>query len=132
MAGVGEVPGVTGVAQIAVVVHDLKGAVAFYRDKLGLKLLFEVPSAAFFDCGGVRLMLALPEADHRELDHPPSIIYFKVGDIQATYQALKDRGVTMEGGPHVVGKLQDSDVWIAHFYDHEHNLHALSSEVRRA
>jgi catechol 2,3-dioxygenase-like lactoylglutathione lyase family enzyme len=122
---------ISGVAQIAVVVHDMKRAVAFYRDTLGLKLQFEVPSAAFFDCGGVRLMLALPDAAHPELDHPPSIIYFKVDDILATHRALQDRGVRMEGEPHVVGKLEDRDVWIAHFYDHENNLHALTSEVRR-
>lgn len=131
MAGAGGPAGIAGVAQIAVVVHDVKQAVAFYRDALGLKLLFEIPSAAFFDCGGVRLMLALPESDKPELDHPSSIIYFKVDDILAAHVALMGRGVRFEGEPHIVGKLEDRDVWIGHFYDNENNLHALTSEMPR-
>jgi len=122
---------ITGIGQIAVVVHDLPQAVAFYRDALGLRLLFEVPSAAFFDCGGVRVMLALPEASHPELDHPPSILYFHVDDIVGTCQALEARGVRLEGTPHVVGQLEARDVWLAHFYDMEGNLHALTSETGR-
>jgi len=122
---------ISGVAQIAMVVHDLPRAVAFYRDTLGLALLFQVPGAAFFDCGGTRLMLALPDAGHPELDHAPSIVYFRVADLAATWQALKDRGARLEGEPHVVGQLADRDVWLAHFHDMEGNLHALTSEVPR-
>lgn len=123
--------GVAGIAQIAVVVHDLKKAVAFYRDTLGLKLLFEVPTSAFFECGGVRVMLALPEAQHPELDHAPSIIYYRVDDIVAAATALKAKGVKLEGEPHVVGQMGDKDIWIGHFYDPENNLHALTSETKR-
>jgi methylmalonyl-CoA/ethylmalonyl-CoA epimerase len=123
---------ITGVAQLAITVHDLARAVAFYRDTLGLTLLFQVPSAAFFDCGGTRLMLALPDADHPELDHPPSIVYFKVDDVVATRAQLKAHGARLEGEPHVVGQLANRDVWLAHFYDMEGNLHALTSEVPRA
>ena len=50
------------IGQISVNAHDLERAVAFYKDTLGLKHLFSVPSRmAFFDCNGVRLMLAIPE-----------------------------------------------------------------------
>ncbi len=49
------------IGQIAIIVHDVPKAVTFYRDSLGLPLLFEVPRMAFFDCGGVRLMLGIPE-----------------------------------------------------------------------
>lgn len=122
---------ISGVAQVAMVVHDLARAVAFYRDVLGIKVLFQVPSAAFFDCGGVRLMLALPDAGHPELDHPPSILYFRVDDIVATWRALAERGVKLEGEPHVVGQFEGRDVWLAHFYDVEGNLQALTSEVPR-
>ncbi|HTT69282.1 MAG TPA: VOC family protein [Gemmatimonadales bacterium] len=122
---------ITGVAQIALVVHDLEKAVAFYRDTLGLTLLFQVPSAAFFDCGGTRLMLALPDPGHPELDHPPSIVYFRVADIAATCGTLQGRGARLEGEPHVVGQFEGRDVWLAHFYDNEGNLHALTSEAPR-
>ena len=122
---------IAGVAQIAVVVHDLGKALAFYRDALGLKLLFEVPSAAFFDCGGVWVMLAVPEPAHPELDHAPSILYFRVDDIVGACATLQARGVRLEGEPHVVGQFENRDGWLAHFYDMENNLHALTSQVAR-
>ena len=115
------------IAQIAVTVHDVDKAVSFYRDALGLRFLFQAPKMAFFDCGGVRLMLSLPEQP--EFDHPGSILYFKVGDIQATFQTLKARDVEFEGQPHLVAKLSDHDLWMAFFRDADRNLLALMSEV---
>jgi len=64
--------GIQNIGQISIIVHDLERATAFYRDTLGLPLLFTVPNLAFFDCGGVRLMLGpaeTPEAGSPEL-HP--------------------------------------------------------------
>ena len=71
--------GISRLGQIAINVHDLDRATAFYRDILGLPLLFTTGSLAFFDCGGVRLMLSRPEKP--EFDHPSSILYFTVPDI---------------------------------------------------
>ena len=65
------------IGQISVNVHDFDRAVAFYKETLGVKHLFTVPGRmAFFDCSGLRLMLAIPERP--DLDHPSSILYFKV------------------------------------------------------
>jgi catechol 2,3-dioxygenase-like lactoylglutathione lyase family enzyme len=47
----------TRIGQISVNAKDLDRAVEFYREKLALKHLFTVPKMAFFDCGGIRLML---------------------------------------------------------------------------
>jgi catechol 2,3-dioxygenase-like lactoylglutathione lyase family enzyme len=52
--------GISRLGQIAVNVYDVDRATAFYRDTLGLPLLFSASGMAFFDCGGVRLMLSLP------------------------------------------------------------------------
>jgi hypothetical protein len=52
--------GLTAIGQIAVPVRELGRATSFYRDALALGYLFEVPGHAFFDCGGVRLMLSVP------------------------------------------------------------------------
>jgi methylmalonyl-CoA/ethylmalonyl-CoA epimerase len=84
---------------------------------------------AFFDCGGVRLMLGLPERP--EFDHPASILYYKVEDIHAAHAALAAAGVAFEGKPHLVARLADHDLWIGFFHDSEGNLLALMSEVRR-
>ena len=121
--------GLSTIGQIAITVHDLESATSFYRDKLGLRHLFTVPPGmSFFDCGGVRLMIGLPEKP--EFDHPSSILYFKVVDIQTAHSTLAGRGVKFEGEPHLIAKLPDHDLWMAFFRDSENNLHALMSEVR--
>jgi methylmalonyl-CoA/ethylmalonyl-CoA epimerase len=118
------------IGQISVTVHDLDRAVAFYRDVLGMKFLFQAPpKLAFFDCGGIRLMLGVPEA--AELDHPGSILYYKVDDIQATWKALSDHGADLRGEPpHLLARMPDHELWMAFFRDTEGNTLALMSEVR--
>jgi methylmalonyl-CoA/ethylmalonyl-CoA epimerase len=118
------------IGQASINVHDVDKAVAFYRDTLGLRFLFQAgPKMAFFDCGGVRLMLAVPEKP--EFDHPGSIFYFKVADIQAVAQTLESRGVRFEGPPHLLAAMPDHDLWMAFFRDLDGNLQALMSEVPR-
>jgi catechol 2,3-dioxygenase-like lactoylglutathione lyase family enzyme len=86
------------IAQIAINVHDLPRAVAFYRDVLGMRHLFDAGSRlSFFNCGGIRLMLSLPEKP--EFDHRASILYYKVADLQPTYEALAAKGVKFEQKP---------------------------------
>ena len=115
--------------QIAVNVKDVDRARAFYRDGLGLKFLFSAPGLAFFDSGGVRLMLAKPETP--DLDHPSSVLYFQVGNIEDAHRALVGRGVHFLTKPHVVHRAEDYDLWLAEFRDSEENILALMSEVRR-
>jgi methylmalonyl-CoA/ethylmalonyl-CoA epimerase len=116
------------IGQIALNVHDLERAVAFYRDTLGMRFLFQVPNMAFFDCGGVRLMLGT--AEKPEFDHPASILYYKVDDIQAAWQTLSTQGVRFEGDPHLIARMPDHELWMAFFRDSEENMLALMSEVR--
>jgi len=120
--------GLSSIGQIAVNAHDLDRAVAFYRDKLGMKHLFTVPPhMAFFGCGDVRLMLSLPEKP--EFDHASSIIYFKVPDIQQATNILAERGVQIEAQPALIANMGSYDLWMAGFRDSENNLLALMSEV---
>jgi len=123
-------PGLEKVGQIALNVHEIPRAIAFYRDTLGLKFLFEAPRMAFFDCGGVRLMLSLPEKP--EFDHPASVLYYKVRDIEASYGLLRERGVAFEGEPHLIARLPDHDLWMAFFRDPDRNLLALMCEKPKA
>jgi len=120
--------GLSTIGQIAVNAHDLERATNFYRDQLGMKHLFSVPPRmAFFDCDGLRLMLSLPEKP--EFDHPSSILYFKVDNIQQATQTLTDRGVQFEEQPVFVANMGSYDLWMAAFRDSENNLLALMSEV---
>jgi len=120
--------GLSTIEQIAVNAQDIDRAVAFYRDKLGMKHLFSVPpSLAFFDCDGIRLMLSLPPKS--EFDHESSIIYFKVADLQGAYATLTERGVQFEEAPIFVADMGTYDLWLASFRDSENNLLALMAHV---
>jgi catechol 2,3-dioxygenase-like lactoylglutathione lyase family enzyme len=119
----------TRIRQISVNARDLERAVAFYRDVLGMKLLFQVPKMAFFDCGGVRLMLAV--AERAEFDHAGSVLYYEVKDLAGVHDGLRRRGVVFEGEPHIVHRAEDHDLWMAFFRDTEGNLLALMTERPR-
>ena len=93
-------------------VTDVARAIAFYRDVLGMKLLFQVPNLGFFDCGGIRLMLSGSEKPD---EHYGSVIYFKVPDIQEAHAALSERGAAFEGAPHLVARMPDHELWMAFF-----------------
>jgi methylmalonyl-CoA/ethylmalonyl-CoA epimerase len=115
------------IGQIAIPVKNIETSLPFYRDKLGLKFLFQVPNLAFFDCGGIRLMLDVPQ----ELAwHNGSPIYFKVPDIDIAYESLNQHGVPFEGKPHLIAKMPDHELWMAFFRDPDRNLHALMCEKR--
>lgn len=121
-------PGLSRIGQIAVNVHDLDRAIAFYRDHLSLPFLFQAPGMAFFRCGDLTLMLGVPSAP--EFDHPASILYFEVQDIAATYQALAERGVAFRSKPHVAHREPGREMRLAFFQDGEGNTLALMSWTR--
>ena len=119
----------SAIGQIATAVKDLDRAVTFYRDRLGLRLLFQVPPGlAFFDCGGTRLMIEVPP--EKEFDHPGSILYFTVADIHGAYADLKGRGVDFRDEPHLIARMPDHELWMAFFRDGEGNTLALMHEKR--
>ena len=123
--------GLSQIGQIAIPVTDLDRSVPFYRDILGMKFLFQFPGLAFFDNGGVRLLLDSPP-DSEALTKHSSIIYYKVADIQATHATLVERGVEFTDGPHLVAKMSDHDLWMAFFKDPDENILALMSEIPHA
>jgi methylmalonyl-CoA/ethylmalonyl-CoA epimerase len=119
--------GLSQIGQVAVTVGDLERATAFYRDRLGMKYLFTANEMAFFDSGGVRLMLARPEA--AAAGGTNSVIYFKVGDIQEGFKALSERGVRFDERPELAARTEKFDLWLACFKDSENNTLCLMSEV---
>jgi len=120
--------GLDRLGQIAITVHDLDRATDFYRDALGMRFLFRAPGLSFFDCGGVRLLLGVPERP--EHDHPGSVLYFAVDDLREAHRELAARGVRFTDEPHLVANLPDHELWMAFFEDSEGNTLALMSEVR--
>jgi len=126
--------GVSRIGQIAITVEDLPRAIAFYRDVLGLRFLFEAPPAmAFFDCGGVRLMLSLPEETGSHAGQRfGAILYYAVDDIQQAAAALTARGVVFEQPPHIVARLPQADLWMAFLRDPDGQMLAIMREAPRA
>ncbi len=126
---IGTFAGLSAIGQIAVTVKNVARAVAFYRDILGIPLLFQAPPGlAFFDAGGVRLMLGLPERS--EFAPPGSILYFRVDDIAAAYAGLSERGVEFVDAPHLIARMPDHELWMAFLRDSEGNMLALMEERR--
>ena len=119
---------ISSIGQIAVNVHDLEKATAFYRDTLGMKFIFQVPNMmSFFALGETRLMLAIPTSP--EYDHPSSVIYYRVADIHEAHAALMAQNVQFSENPHSVGQIGNVDVWMAFFEDVDGNTLAIMSEI---
>lgn len=123
-------PGLGRIGQIALHVSDADRAERFYRDTLGLPLLFRFGDLVFFDCAGVRLML---EGGHepRGPGHAAFCIYLHVSGIDATAATLQSAGVYFEQPPHLVAKMPDHELWMAFFRDPDNNLLALMEERKQ-
>lgn len=106
---------VTCIGQIARTVTDITAATRWYSEVLGLPLLFPAGSMAFFDGGGVRLMLVEGKPAPGE-----SILYFRVTDLHGTYRAMLARGAEGRSSPHLVHRHADgSEEWMAFVNDEE-------------
>lgn len=120
--------GLDRIGQIAVPITDLERALSFYRDTLGLRFLFQAPPAlAFFDVGGIRLML---DGSAGEVAGTGSVIYYAVPDLAEAFATLSGRGAKFEREPHLVARMPDHELWMAFLRDADENLLALMSEVR--
>ena len=116
------------IRQIALTVRDLARATAFYRDTLGLPLLFQFPGLAFFNAHGIRLMLSPGEGQPR--DPHGTVLYFQADDLNAAFATLRERGVKVHREPHLIAKMPDHELWMAFLEDTEGNMFALMSEIR--
>lgn len=118
------------IGQVAMTVSDVPKAVQFYRDAVGLPLLFQAPPGlAFFDCGGIRLMLSQPEGEFTP-GGASSVLYFKVSDIEGTHRSLASRGVQFVDEPHLIAKMPDHALWMCFFRDLDGHTLALMEEKR--
>ena len=116
------------IAQLLIPVSDFDRGVAYFRDTLGLAHLFSAPpQMAFFDCGGIRLLVGVPTPGHAA--DRGSTIYFRVPDIHAAHAALKAKGVTFIAPPHVVHRTPATELWLSEFTDPDGNHLALMGEA---
>ena len=113
-------------AQISRSVRDIQESQAWYADILGLPHLYTYGTLAFFDCGGTRLYLQ-QEAEPK----PESILYLRVEDIRAAYDALRARGVAFDSAPHMIHRHADgTEEWLATFRDPEGRPLMIMAQVK--
>jgi methylmalonyl-CoA/ethylmalonyl-CoA epimerase len=126
-------PALQRIKQIGVPVRDVKEAARFYRDTLGLTHLFDAPPAlSFFDCGGVRLMLAGPEAQGEEGGQQHPVLFYDVSDIKKAHAAIKSSGAASIEEPHIIARMNGREIWIASVSDGQGNVVSLMSDVAEA
>ncbi len=119
---------IEGIGQIAICVDDMQTSRTFYKDILGLTLLFDAgPNLSFFDCGGIRLMLTTLQG--KEEDHNTSVIYYKVSDIEAVFKAFEKQDVVIERPPQLAAKMTDHHLWMGFIRDPNANLIGIMAEV---
>lgn len=117
------------IAQIALTVSDVDTALGFYRDLLGLELLFRAsPNLAFLNADGVRIMLSTPQGAGTVGAN--SVLYFKVADIQTVHAKLVAAGANSERVPQLAAKMPDHELWLGFLRDPDANLVALLEEKR--
>ncbi|WNC70888.1 VOC family protein [Thalassotalea psychrophila] len=119
---------IESVGQIAIAVTKIEEAREFYKNTLGLPLLFDAgPELSFFDCGGTRLMLTTEQGNAK--DHKTSVIYYKVNNIEETTKHLLAKGVAFEREPQLVAKMPEHELWIGFLRDPDENLVGLMAEL---
>lgn len=112
--------------QVARGTRDFAAAHVWSRETLGLPELYSFGNLAFFDLGGVRLMLTGEGEGACE-----SLLYLRVPDIHARKASLEERGVTFTHAPHRIHVHDDgTEEWMAFFVDNEGRPLALMCQVR--
>lgn len=113
--------------QVALTTRDLPRAIIFYRDTLGLPLMFESNGMAFFDVAGMRLMIALDA--NRPQARPTSILYFDAPNFPAALSKLIAAGVDREGPVETVQRTAAGDLRLQQFRDPDGNMLAIMGTV---
>lgn len=114
--------------QVALTSRDLARSLGFYRNTLGLTLLFEAGNMLFFDLGGVRLLIGTENAAGQP---GGSVLYFDAPDIDTLAPALEQKGVTFLGPAQTIQRTGSHDLKLREFRDPDGNPLALMGMVPR-
>ena len=114
--------------QVAVASADLARSVSFYRDVLGLPLLFEVSGMAFFKAGDTRLMVGTNGTGDLS-PRDGTCFYFDAPDLPRLAEGLQARGVEFMGPAEVLQRTAEGELQLRFFRDPDGNLLALMGMV---
>jgi catechol 2,3-dioxygenase-like lactoylglutathione lyase family enzyme len=111
----------SSLCQIALASADPPKLVAWYRDVLGLPVLFEAPGMTFFQSGATRLMIGPVQPE--QTIGGDGVIYFEPRDWSAAEAALEERGVVFSHPAVVVQRAEGREHALRAFKDPEgHSL----------
>jgi hypothetical protein len=115
-------PLLSGIAQIALTSADPGKLVAWYRDVLGLAVLFEASGMTFFQSGATRLMIG-GNQHGASIGGQDITIYFEPRDWSAAEAVLSERGIAFTHETQVVQQAPGRELALRAFKDPEgHSL----------
>ena len=115
------------IGQISRTVSNCEQSRNWFELVLELPHLYTFGNLSFFNCNGTRLMLSQKE----KVNPDESILYFKVADIIATYEQLKNKGVEFIAAPHKIHQHEDgTQEWMAFFKDPDGRPLALMAQKK--
>lgn len=116
-------PLLSGIAQIALASADPARLVAWYRDALGLAVLFETNGMTFFQSGATRLMIGA--AQPGQSVGGDAVIYFEPRDWREAEAALEAAGVRFSHPAQILQSAPGRALMLRPFADPEGHALAL-------
>jgi catechol 2,3-dioxygenase-like lactoylglutathione lyase family enzyme len=116
-------PLLSGIAQVALASADPTTLVAFYRDTLGLPVLFEASGMTFFQSGATRLMIGAQQPG--QTIGGDTVIYFEPRDWSAAEAKLLEAGIGFTHPAQVVQRAPGRELALRAFKDPEGHQLAL-------
>ncbi|MGE0596561.1 MAG: VOC family protein [Hyphomonadaceae bacterium] len=115
-------PLISHVAQIALTSADPAKLAGWYRDTLGLTVLFEVSGMTFFQTGAARLMIG-PNHQDAAIGGEDVTLYFEPRDWSAAELSLEQRGIAFTHPAQVLQQAPGRELALRAFKDPEgHSL----------
>jgi len=112
----------SSIAQIALTSADPVSLSAWYRDVLGLPVLFEASGMTFFQSGATRLMVG-PNHHNANIGGEDVTLYFEPRDWSAAETALEEKGIVFTHPAQALQKAPGRELMLRAFKDPEgHSL----------
>jgi methylmalonyl-CoA/ethylmalonyl-CoA epimerase len=115
--------GIGEIGDIELEVKNIERASDFYKNKLGMSILYADSKSAICDCFGMRFLLTTKSRKANR-----AVMFLKVDEIHSAYKILKSRGVEFYDFPKTVVTLPVYTLWLAFFRDIDGNLLCLMKE----